>query len=259
MTTHRTAARRALYALGVCVAATAASLFLCAPSFAAQLPSAPLTVMPGETAASVAALAGFGLRDFLRVNHLTAGSSLSPGTKVALPFLYKVVAGDEVGYVARQYDTTVASLRHLNSLDSDRLTPGQVLLIARGSASAGTRRAASATMARTLPTADVTQTLTMVATSYDASRTDNGPWGAVDYFGNPLHFGDVAVDPAIIPLGTKLFISGYHDSHLPRGGFYAIADDEGGAISGDRIDIFIRNRQQAWAFGIQSVTVKVIG
>jgi 3D (Asp-Asp-Asp) domain-containing protein len=260
MTIQRTVSRRVLRALKVCAASAAASLFVYTPSFAAQLPTAPLTVTAGETAASVAAMAGFGLRDFLRVNHLSPKSTLIPGMKVALPFLYKVVAGDRIAYVARQYGTTVASLRQLNRLRSDRLVPGQILLIARGSAAAVERVAASNLVASPATGATTAvETLTMVATSYDASRADNGPWGAVDYFGNPLHFGDVAVDPSVIPLGTKLFISGYHDRALPKGGFYAIADDEGGAIRGNRIDIFIRNRQQAWAFGIQTVTVKVIG
>jgi 3D (Asp-Asp-Asp) domain-containing protein len=104
------------------------------------------------------------------------------------------------------------------------------------------------------------RTLTMVATAYGPSAQDNYPYGATDYFGRPLRPGDVAVDPAVIPLGTRLYITGYHSPYLPPGGFVAVADDEGGAIHGDRIDIFIDGSEQAVnSFGIQDVKVIVLG
>jgi 3D (Asp-Asp-Asp) domain-containing protein len=103
------------------------------------------------------------------------------------------------------------------------------------------------------------QTLTLVATAYGPSRHDNFPYGAVDYFGRPLQPGDVAVDPSVIPLGTHLWISGYHSPYLPAGGFEAVAVDTGGAIQGNRIDIFIDGGPNAVAsFGIQRVTVTVL-
>jgi len=100
--------------------------------------------------------------------------------------------------------------------------------------------------------------ISMVATAYDGSAACNGPWGDVDYFGNPLRFGDVAVDPAVIPLGTRLFISGYEDADLPVAGFFATAVDIGGAIHGDRIDIFMPSATQALDFGIRGVKVTVL-
>lgn len=100
--------------------------------------------------------------------------------------------------------------------------------------------------------------LRMLATAYDAGGNSNGPWGAVDYFGQPLRFGDVAVDPKVIPLGSRLFISGYSDPALPKGGFYARAVDEGGAIRGDRVDVFIPGRAAALTFGMEHVRVKIL-
>lgn len=98
----------------------------------------------------------------------------------------------------------------------------------------------------------------MLATAYDAGADSNGPWGAVDYFGQPLRFGDVAVDPKVIPLGSRLYVSGYTDPSLPDGGFYALAVDEGGAIRGDRIDVFIPGRAAALTFGVENVRVKIL-
>lgn len=103
-------------------------------------------------------------------------------------------------------------------------------------------------------------TINMVATAYGPSLQDNYPYGPVDAFGMPLVAGDVAVDPRVIPLGTRLYVSGYHTPYLPAGGFYAVARDTGGAIKGDRIDIFINgNASEVSSFGVQHVTITVLG
>ncbi|RJG22085.1 3D domain-containing protein [Paenibacillus thiaminolyticus] len=99
----------------------------------------------------------------------------------------------------------------------------------------------------------------MKATAYTAHASENGKWGAVDYFGNPLKLGTVAVDPKVIPLGTKLFITGYQFQHLPQGGFIAEARDIGGAINGNKIDIFVPvSKQIGSTFGIQNVEVYIM-
>lgn len=102
------------------------------------------------------------------------------------------------------------------------------------------------------------ESLQVKASAYTAAAEENG-WGAVDYFGNPLKVGTVAVDPKVIPLGTKLFVEGYDYAGLPAGGFHAVASDTGGGVKGHRIDIFVPDsRKQALKFGIQYVTVYVL-
>ena len=88
--------------------------------------------------------------------------------------------------------------------------------------------------------------LTMKASAYTAYDEGNG---SRTYRGSPVHKGIAAVDPTVIPLGTRLYIPGYG---------YAIADDIGGAIKGNRIDLAFESRRQALDFGIQRVTVYVI-
>lgn len=100
----------------------------------------------------------------------------------------------------------------------------------------------------------------MVATAYGPSLADNYPYGPTDYFGQPLEDGMVAVDPSVIPLHSVVYVKGYRDNYLPAGGFVGRALDTGGAIQGDRIDIFIRaNPTVISDFGIQQVTVYVLG
>ncbi|WP_225445480.1 3D domain-containing protein [Paenibacillus arenosi] len=98
----------------------------------------------------------------------------------------------------------------------------------------------------------------MKATSYTDHPSENG-WGPIDALGNPLKLGTVAVDPDVIPLGTKLFITGYQFKHLPEGGLVATATDTGGKIKGNKVDIFLPlSQKEARKFGVQDVQVYVL-
>ncbi|GIO11105.1 hypothetical protein J19TS2_06600 [Cohnella xylanilytica] len=98
----------------------------------------------------------------------------------------------------------------------------------------------------------------MKATAYSASNEENG-WGPVDYFGNPLKLGTIAVDPKVIPFGTKVYLTGYSFGGLPAGGMIATASDTGSAIVGNRVDIFVPgSRQQVAKFGFQQVKLYVL-
>ncbi|AJD89373.1 hypothetical protein JMA_00560 [Jeotgalibacillus malaysiensis] len=59
----------------------------------------------------------------------------------------------------------------------------------------------------------------------------------------------IAVDPSVIPLGSRVYVEGYG---------YAIAGDTGGAIKGNKIDIFIADRASALAWGNRTVKVTVM-
>ncbi|RXZ84278.1 LysM peptidoglycan-binding domain-containing protein [Paenibacillaceae bacterium] len=97
------------------------------------------------------------------------------------------------------------------------------------------------------------------ASAYTAAAEENGGWAGLDYFGNALKVGTVAVDPETIPLGTKLYIAGYDYDGLPKGGMLATATDVGGSIKGNRVDIFVPdNRKKAMTFGFQYVKVYVL-
>jgi 3D (Asp-Asp-Asp) domain-containing protein len=95
--------------------------------------------------------------------------------------------------------------------------------------------------------------LDIVATAYAPGYEDNGPWGNLTHIGTQVRPGIIAVDPKLIPLGSKVYIE-FADGH----GVYAVAEDTGGAIKGKRIDIAFADRAEAKRFGIQNVKVYVI-
>ncbi|MGC8487147.1 MAG: NlpC/P60 family protein [Clostridia bacterium] len=104
------------------------------------------------------------------------------------------------------------------------------------------------------------QTLSVEATAYAPTAQDNYPYGPVDLYGRPLTAGDIAVDPTVFPLKSCLYVTGYQSPYLPAGGFIGEADDEGGAIQGKHIDIFINaSESQVNSFGIQTVQVTLLG
>ncbi|MFP3917794.1 ubiquitin-like domain-containing protein [Lysinibacillus telephonicus] len=59
----------------------------------------------------------------------------------------------------------------------------------------------------------------------------------------------IAVDPNVIPLGTKVWVEGYGN---------AIAGDTGGAIKGNKIDVLMQSKQQANKWGRKKVRIKIL-
>jgi len=85
--------------------------------------------------------------------------------------------------------------------------------------------------------------ISMVATAYTAGCIGCSGYTASGYRAG---HGIVAVDPSVIPLGTKLYIPGYG---------VAVAGDTGGAIRGKRIDLGFNSLSDALLFGRRVVTV----
>lgn len=89
--------------------------------------------------------------------------------------------------------------------------------------------------------------LDMVATAY-APHCCRGV-GEIAATGMKAGPGVVAVDPAVIPLGSRLYIEGYG---------HAIAGDVGGAIKGRRIDLGFATKNAALQYGVQRVRVYLL-
>ncbi|GAC1543818.1 MAG: hypothetical protein NVS3B16_10760 [Vulcanimicrobiaceae bacterium] len=86
----------------------------------------------------------------------------------------------------------------------------------------------------------------MIATAYTAGCA--GCTG-ITSSGVRAGFGIIAVDPRVIPLGTKLFIPGYGR---------AVAGDTGGAILGNRVDLGMNRQSEALLYGRRPITVYVL-
>jgi uncharacterized protein YabE (DUF348 family) len=85
--------------------------------------------------------------------------------------------------------------------------------------------------------------LNVEATAYSFSA------GHITATGAPVARGVVAVDPKVIPLGTRLYVEGYGYGH---------ALDVGGSIKGNRIDVFFPREREALNWGRRWVKVYVL-
>lgn len=91
--------------------------------------------------------------------------------------------------------------------------------------------------------------LNMTATAYAPGIPDNGKWDKLTYMGGTVRKGVVAVDPEVIPMGSKVWVEGYGE---------AVAEDQGSAIKGNRIDLAFNDRQEALDYGIQDIKVYIL-
>lgn len=94
---------------------------------------------------------------------------------------------------------------------------------------------------------------TFKATAY--THTDAG-CDMITATGTTVHWGTVAVDPRVIPYGTRMFIISSDGSFVYG---LATAEDCGGAIKSNRIDLYMPTYSQCIAFGRQNCTVYFIG
>lgn len=98
--------------------------------------------------------------------------------------------------------------------------------------------------------------ITAKATAYDCSLAENGGNTKTAYGLTP-QYGIVAVDPKVIPLGTKLYIESSDGGKSWVYG-YCIAGDTGGAIKGNKVDLCFNTRAECIKFGRKTATVYIL-
>jgi 3D (Asp-Asp-Asp) domain-containing protein len=166
---------------------------------------------------------------------------------------YVVQGNDTFWTISRQLKVPLSSLLSANpAVNPLNLYPGLTIQLPKGQSvhPASTKASVNALSYR--------KEIPSIATAYTSASSENG-WGPVDFFGNRLKLGTVAVDPSVIPLGSTVYVSGYSFNGLPAGGMICHATDTGSAIHGNRIDIFVPTNQTAASdFGFQNVKVYVL-
>ena len=94
------------------------------------------------------------------------------------------------------------------------------------------------------------RTLTVEATAYtaDCAGCSGGTATGIDLNNSP-NKKVIAVDPNVIPLGSRVYVEGYGE---------AIAGDTGGAINGNIIDLHVTTKAEAYQWGRRTVEVTIL-
>lgn len=164
-----------------------------------------------------------------------------------------VKEGDSLWKISQIHNTTVESLKEVNQLTSNFIYPGQTLTASSEEVSSVTTATTEDTSSAAEAKGDATvsgKELTVTATAYTASC--GGCSGITATGINLIENPDqkvIAVDPSVIPLGSTVYVEGYGT---------AIAGDTGGAIKGNKIDVFIPNSSNAYEWGVKTVKVTII-
>lgn len=262
----------------------------------ANVEAATVTVHKGDTLWALSRVHNTSVENIQKLNHLTT-DLIHPGDllTIAPEEHYTVKEGDTLWDIAMAHHISVSQLMEWNNLISDLIHPGLNLLIfddvqptketvtekaaepatttaavpspapAAQPAAPAPQPVAPAAVPAPQPAAQApapsapaaaptsspgSKEITVKATAYTASCEGCSGITAtgVNIKDNPNQ-KVIAVDPSVIPLGSKVYVEGYGE---------ATAADTGGAIKGDRIDIFIPSEQDAINFGVKQVKVTIL-
>ncbi|MCC9087439.1 MULTISPECIES: LysM peptidoglycan-binding and 3D domain-containing protein [Bacillus] len=245
-------------------------------AFGAQQASAKeITVKKGDTLWGISQKNDVSLKNLKGWNNLSTdmiyvGDKLTISSKEKTQEQYKVQKGDSLWKIAQKFNVSISDIKSWNNLNSDIIMIGSTLSVA-GQSSAPvssepvqkqapvqkeqtTKKAApkkeTAKAESSSASQSVQKAMTVTATAYTAN--DGGISGitatGVNLNKNP-NAKVIAVDPNVIPLGSKVYVEGYGE---------AIAADTGGAIKGNKIDVHVPSKSQAKNWGVKSVKIKVL-
>ncbi|WP_053360736.1 LysM peptidoglycan-binding domain-containing protein [Bacillus sp. FJAT-27251] len=260
----------------------AAAFFITA---AGSVQAEQVVVKQGDTLYGLSKQYGVSVASIKKWNNLS-GDVIHPNQTLEVSPVKTVLVskGDTLWNISQVYGVSVDNLMKWNSLSSDLIHPGLALTIytdvhnavpvktekaqnvqnvsAKAKKAPAQNAAPAKTTAQAKAKAPVAQTaaaqtsapsgkeIMVEATAYTADCagcigiTKTG----VDLKANP-NAKVIAVDPNVIPLGTKVYVQGYG---------YATAEDIGGAIKGNRIDVFIPEQSDALAWGRKQVKVTIV-
>ncbi|MFL6518453.1 MAG: LysM peptidoglycan-binding domain-containing protein [Bacillus sp. (in: firmicutes)] len=236
----------------------------------ANVQAATVKVQKGDTLWDLASKNNTSLENIQKLNDLTT-DLIHPGDvlTIAPEKRYSVKQGDSLWKIARAHQVTVSQIKEWNQLTSDLIHPGLNLLIYEGLHTTNkvvtnkpVKKTAAAKPAGQAPKKSApkvkaastnnssSKEITVKATAYTAFCEGCSGTTAIgiDLRANPNE-KVIAVDPTVIPLGSKVYVEGYGE---------ATAADTGGAIKGNRIDVFIPAKQDAINFGVKHLKVTIL-
>lgn len=171
---------------------------------------------------------------------------------------YTVQSGDTLYRIAVNHGISLDQLMSWNGITGHLIYPGDKLVVSGGTPISVPKAPAQSSAQSTAPaqnsapasSAQSGKEMQVSATAYTAycAGCSGVTATGIDLRSNPNQ-KVIAVDPTVIPLGSTVWVEGYGT---------AIAGDTGGAIKGNKIDVFIPSRDAALQWGRKTVTIKIL-
>ncbi|KMM60066.1 peptidoglycan-binding protein [Bacillus glycinifermentans] len=259
---------------------------LSSTAFGASASAKEVTVQKGDTLWGISQKQGVSLKDLKDWNQLASdviipGQKLNVSEKTTEKKQYTIKAGDTLWKIAQKFGVTVSDLKNWNDIKSDIIYPNTTIAV-DGQATVQTEVKAAETktavqhkpkteqaepaqkpaapvqkpaakkeaVSQSNTSQNAVKELTVTATAYTAN---DGGMSGITKTGINLKANKnakvIAVDPNVIPLGSKVHVEGYG---------VATAGDTGGAIKGNKIDVFVPSKSDARNWGVKTVKVKVL-
>ncbi|MGM8366624.1 LysM peptidoglycan-binding domain-containing protein [Virgibacillus sp. W0181] len=245
---------------------------------ATSVSAAEYEVQKGDSLWNIAEEHNTSVEELVEINQL-ATTVIQPKQTIVMYESYVVEKGDTLSGIAKEFDVTVEEIKEWNELESSIIGIGQELTIHAAKDNSEDKESAKEAKKTTNETNDKSEatsaakestqskqvkkqeektaskkqdgkTISVSATAYTAKCTGCSGITAtgVDLNSNP-NAKVIAVDPNVIPLGSKVHVEGYGE---------AIAADTGGAINGNKIDIHVPTKDQAYSWGVRNVNVTIL-
>ncbi|MHA6250594.1 3D domain-containing protein [Oceanobacillus sp. CAU 1775] len=228
-------------------------------------------VQQGENLWSLAKEYNTTVDELVAINDLKT-TTIQPKQIIYINETYVVQRGDTLIAIGEEYDVSVDELKDWNELESSLIVIGQELIIkgvnidredaeldeeAKAPAQQTTAQTSKNQTTNNAPatkssTSEQPQgkTFSVTATAYTAECEG---CSGITYTGVNLNKNRnakvIAVDPNVIPLGSEVYVEGYG---------YAIAADIGSAIKGNKIDLHVPTKDEAFAWGVRTVKITIV-
>ncbi|RDW18363.1 cell wall-binding protein [Oceanobacillus arenosus] len=248
-------------------------------AWSSKVSAEEITVHKGETLWDIAQAHNITVEELIETNNLTT-TVIYPDQVILTKNItnkHIVEKGDTLWDIGKEYSVTVENLQDWNNLTTELIVIGQHLLIHKGnnaeeisleaeSVDSQDKEIAATTIQETDPPLVIVEeeqptneaveeesiaghTITVTATAYTVQSAGGSGITAtgINLNQNP-NIKLIAVDPNVIPLGTEVYVEGYG---------HAIAGDTGGAIRGNKIDIYVPTSNEAFDWGVRTVNVTI--
>ncbi|WP_099159300.1 3D domain-containing protein [Virgibacillus ndiopensis] len=207
------------------------------------------------------------VEDLIDINELKT-TVIHPKQKLFINETYMVEKDDTLIDIGKKFDVTVEDIKEWNDLESNLIVIGQEIEIkgknvvqkdkpsnkiakkSNKNESANTQKTSTKESKSQEDDSPEGKTISVKATAYtaDCDGCSGVTSTGVNLNENP-NAKVIAVDPNVIPLGSKVYVEGYG---------YATAADIGGGINGNEIDIHVPTKDDAYNWGVRTVDVTII-